>query len=146
MDQLTFPIDPSGLAVPVFIGLDGRTTKAQLAAGQPVPPPVLARGLLDTASSVSAVATWVVQRLALTVASSGTTQTASGSVLVNLFTVSLSITNPAQAGSPWLTEPDLLVMEMPTVLPDADVLVGLDVLLGCKLLLDGPAKRFTLEF
>ena len=28
---------------------------------------------------------------------------------------------------------------------DVDVLVGLDVLLGCRLTLDGPARWFTLE-
>jgi hypothetical protein len=40
----------------------------------------------------------------------------------------------------------MLVSELPTVLPDADVLVGLDVLLQLKFLLDGPAGQFTLDF
>jgi hypothetical protein len=37
-------------------------------------------------------------------------------------------------------------MELPALLPGADVLIGLDVLLTCKLILDGPARQFTLEF
>ncbi len=42
--------------------------------------------------------------------------------------------------------PTLLVMEALATLPDADVLIGLDILLNCKTLLDGPARRFTIEF
>jgi hypothetical protein len=45
-----------------------------------------------------------------------------------------------------LTEPDLLVMELAAVLPNVDVLIGLDVLLRYKLLLDGPVRQFALEF
>jgi hypothetical protein len=45
-----------------------------------------------------------------------------------------------------LTRRDLIVMEMPSPIPGVDVLIGLDVLLDCKLLLDGPARSFTLEF
>ncbi len=39
-----------------------------------------------------------------------------------------------------------MVTELPAPLPDADVLVGLDLLLDCKLVLDGPGRWFTLEF
>jgi hypothetical protein len=46
---------------------------------------------------------------------------------------------------PWLVQPDLLVMELPSVLP-VDVLIGMDVLLTCKLVVDGPARQFTLEY
>jgi hypothetical protein len=45
-----------------------------------------------------------------------------------------------------LTVPDLLVSELTTHLVDMEALIGLDVLLTCKLLLDGPARRFALEF
>ena len=44
-----------------------------------------------------------------------------------------------------MTEPDRLVMELTTALPDADILIGLDVRLGCQRLLDGPGRRFTLD-
>jgi hypothetical protein len=37
-------------------------------------------------------------------------------------------------------------MELPTPLPTANVVIGLDVLLGCKLLLDGPKRQFLLDF
>jgi hypothetical protein len=45
-----------------------------------------------------------------------------------------------------LTRDNLLVMEMPSPIPGVEVLIGLDILLDCKLLLDGPARQFTLEF
>jgi hypothetical protein len=101
---------------------------------------------LDTGTSITSIAATVLQQLGLASSAAGTTQTASGAVGVNLFTVSLSITDPAQPGSPWLTQADLLVMELVTILPDADVLIGLDVLLEFKLALDGPGRRFTLVY
>jgi len=59
--------------------------------------------------------------------------------------VTLFVLDTRQPHLPWLARTDLLVMEMPSVLP-VDVLIGMDVLLTCKLLLDGPARQFTLEF
>jgi hypothetical protein len=144
MPQLTFPVSPVGLTVPVWIGLSGTVTKVLYGAGRPISPPVQARGLLDTGSDVTAVASWLLQGLPVTTVT--TTHTAAGLVKVNLYEVSLGITDPVQPASPWLTEPDLLAMELAAVLPDVDVLIGLDVLLRYKLLLDGPARQFVLEF
>jgi hypothetical protein len=39
----------------------------------------------------------------------------------------------------------MLVMELPSGFP-VEVLLGMDVLRTCKLLVDGPARRFDLEF
>ena len=129
----------------MLIGLDGQATIALRSAGQPVPPPVLARGLLDTGTNITSIAATVLQQLGLAPSAAGTTQTASGAVGVNLFTVSLSITDPSRPGSPWFTQADLLVMELAALLPDADVLIGLDVLLECTLVVDDPSRQFTLE-
>lgn len=145
MAQLTFSVTPAGLAVPVWIGLSGEATTALMAAGRPPVPPVQVRGLLDTASDATAIAPWILKRLAISVSSTASTHTAAGSVDVNVYNVSLGITDPTQSVLHWLTVANLLVTDLPTVLPDTDVLIGLDVLLECKLLLDGPAKSFTLE-
>lgn len=103
--------------------------------------------MLDTASDLTAVAPWIIQQLAIPVDTTSSTHTAGGPMNVKLFRVSIGITDPAQpSGSPWLTFSDLLVTELAAVLPDADVLVGLDILLTCKLFLDGPGCQFTLEF
>jgi hypothetical protein len=146
MPRLTFPVTAAGLTAPVWIGLDGKTSSALMAAGKAIVPPVQARGLLDTGSDVTAIAPWVLQRLALPPAAKTVTHTAAGQVKVNLFEVSLGITDPNLPGGPWMTLPDLLVTELAAALADADVLVGLDVLLQCKLAIDGPARVFSLDF
>jgi hypothetical protein len=145
MPKLAFPVTTAGLAVPVLIGLDGQTTTVLRSAGQPVRPPVLARGLLDTGSNITAIAASVLQQLGLAPTTTGTTQTVSGAVAVDLFTVSLSIADLSRPSNAWLTHADLLVMELAAILPDADVLIGLDLLLKCRLVLDGPPRQFTLE-
>jgi hypothetical protein len=145
MAHSTYPVTPAGLAVPVLVGLGGKATAALHAAGQPIPPPVHARGLLDTCSDLTAVAAQVLQQLAIPSIASGNMRTAAGSGQVGMYQVSLSIASLAQAGGLLLTEPTLLVAEIPTALPDTDVLIGLDILRRGRLWLDGPAGQFTLE-
>ncbi len=146
MPPVTFPVTGAGLAVAVWVGLDATTTAALHAAGQPIPPPVRARGLLDTCSDLSAVAAGLLRRLAVHPVTTARTHTAGGVVTVSLHEVSLSIEAPGQVGGLVVTRPSLLVSELAAVLPDADVLIGLDLLLEGKLLLDGPARCFTLDF
>lgn len=146
MPRLTYPVTPAGLAVPVLVGLDGKTTAALRAAGRPIPPPVAARGLLDTCSDLTAVSASLLRRLAVSPATTATTHTTAGPVAVRLFEVSLSITDPTPAATYLLTAPDLLVGELAAALPDADVLIGLDLLLRGQTWLNGPARLFTLDF
>ena len=82
MPRLTYPLTPAGLAVSVLVGLDGKTSAALLAAGRPIPPPVQARGLLDTCSDLTAVAAWVLQRLSISPATTATSYTTAGPVAV----------------------------------------------------------------
>jgi hypothetical protein len=147
MAHLAFPVTKAGLAVPVWIGLTKQALTTLGTAGQPIPAPVGARGLLDTCSDLTAVAPWVLQGLNVPAASTTSTHTAGGQVNVGLYRVSVGVTDPTQPpAAPWLHCPDLLVTELAVPLPDADVLIGLDVLLTCKLILDGPGRQFTLEF
>lgn len=147
MASLTFAVTPAGLEVPVWVWLTRQAAIDLAVAGQQVPAPIRARGLLDTGSDLTAVAPWILQQLAAVVVRTTTTHTASGQVGVNLYEVSLTITDPTQpTGSPSLTRRDLTVSELTAHLPDADVLIGMDVILSCKLLVDGPARQFTLEF
>lgn len=146
MAVLNLPVSTAGLSVPVFVGLSQPAMIALQAAGRPIPPPVQARGLLDTGSNVTAVAAWIVQQLQIPLAITTFTHTAAGRMPVNVFEISLSITDPLLAGSPWLTSPHLRAMELMAALPDTDVIVGLDVLLDVRLILDGPSRQFSLEF
>jgi hypothetical protein len=76
---------------------------------------------------------------------STSTQSVGGTLPVNLFEVSLHILDAANIGLPWLSHPSLVVMELAAVVP-FDALIGLDVIRTCKLLIDGPANRFTVDF
>lgn len=146
MPAMTFPITSAALEVPVLIGLDGRTTAALHNAGRPITPPVSARALLDTCSDITAIASPILRQLGLRAVNTVTTHTATGAVSVSLFEVSLSFKWPGLAGPLLFTQADLIATELAAALPDADVLIGLDLLLQGKLSVDGPGRRFTLEF
>jgi len=132
------------MIVPAVVGLSQPDVAALLQAGHPVPSPSHARALIDTGSSVTAIAPSALGRLGLAPLLAGASQTASGSVAVNLYRVSLSVYDAS--GGTMFTQRDLLVSELTTSIPSIDALIGMDVLQECKLLLDGPAGRFTLEF
>ena len=146
MPQLTFPIPSGELTLLVMVGHNRKALAAVVAAGQALPPPIWTKGVADTGTNVTCVTPAVLQQLGLASTGQGSSQTAGGLAAVNLFEVSLSIPPPGNVPGPMLTRRDLIVMEMPSPIPGAEVLIGLDILLDCKMLLDGPAQWFTLEF
>jgi Aspartyl protease len=147
MPRLIFPVLPDGLLVDVVIGLRGTITATLLASGQPITRPIRARGVIDTGTDRTVVSAAILHRLEVTPSHQASTQTVSGSLSVQLFTVSVGVTDFGDPAAPELVEPDLLVMELGTALPKKiEVLIGLDFLLGCKFLLDGPARKFALEW
>jgi hypothetical protein len=147
MPSLTFPIQPDGLTCDALAGLDGNTTAALLAAGQPLLAPARCRAIIDTGTDVTCVAATVLRGLGLsTPARRRTTHTVAGQVAANLFSVSLGIMNFGDPASPMLTFPTLLVMELLGVLPNLEVLIGLDIIRTIRLVVDGPGGVFTLEW
>jgi hypothetical protein len=134
------------LLVDVVVGLDRAGTLAELSAGQPLTAPICACGEIDTATNMTAVSAAILQRLGIPLHYQTTTQTAAGRVPANVFQVSVGVRDFRDPTIPELVEPTLLVMELTTSLPMVEVLIGLDFLLGCRFLLDGPARRFSLEF
>jgi predicted aspartyl protease len=146
MPHGTFPLSPDGIVLQAVFGLNGTdmTDLAQL--GKSIPAPIQVRALVDTGSDVTAVAPHVVQRLGLVQSAiPGLSQTASGSVLVNIHRVSLSILEPVGRSGSVLVLPDLLVSELTTTLPSLDALIGMDVLRSCLFVLDGPGRQFILS-
>src|SRR5262249_20324809 len=108
--------------------------------------PVWTTGILDTGTNVTCFATDLVRRLGLARMGQTTTQTASGSLSVDLFDISLSIPPLGRVAGPMLTYRDLVVMDLIDPIPAAAALIGLDILLTCRLLLDGPGRQFILDF
>jgi hypothetical protein len=145
MPQLTFPIIPDGPIVDVLVNVEAAVLLPRRASGQ-LCPPIEAKGLIDTASNVSGVSPAIVNHLGLPPIGPPTKTTGiGGAVTVQLFRVSLHIRDAGAPNLPMLTLPSLLVMELPPG-PSCDVLIGMDVLLGCKLIVDGPGRQFTIEF
>lgn len=130
----------------VVVGLYHQAMVDRLAAGLSLPAPIWTTGVIDTGSTVTCVTADVIRRLGLPPAGQTSTQTAGGSVSVQLFRVSLSIPPAGNLPGSMLTRSDLIVMELTDPIPDVEVLIGLDILLDCRLLLDGPGRQFTLDF
>jgi hypothetical protein len=146
MARLTFPIQQNELKLAAVINLYGPALAKLRAAGQPLPAPVWAKGIVDTGSSITCVTAAIVQKLGITEIAKTQTQTAGGPVTVRLYEVSLSIPPAGNLPGPLLTRSDLIVMELIDPPPDVEVLIGLDILLDCQLFLDGPGRQFTLDF
>jgi hypothetical protein len=143
--QLTFPIVTDELLVDVRVNLPAPALALLLASQQPAPASVLARAILDTGSNATGVATSIIQQFQLSPAHQSQTQGITGSASVQLYRVSLSIFDAAQSHLPWYIQPDLLVFELLPGSP-VDVLIGMDVLLGCRTLVDGPNRLLTIDF
>lgn len=146
MTQLTFPLQTDELKLAVVIGLHQQAMVDRLAAGLSLLSPIWAKGAIDTGSSITCIATDLLQTLATPPVGQSRTQTAAGPARVRLFRVSLSIPSAGNLLGPMLTRGDLLVMELIDPPPDIEVLIGLDILLDCRLFLDGPGRYFTLDF
>jgi hypothetical protein len=144
MPHVTLPITSEGHELSVLIGLDGRSTTALVAAGTPVPRPLLVRGILDSGSSITTVNRQVIQALGLPLFAQHSTQTVAGTVAVNLYDASLSIPPMGRLTASLLVLSDLLVMEPMHPLVGIDVLVGRDVLAHLLSIMDGPQAAFTL--
>jgi hypothetical protein len=146
MPHFTYPITAEGCTLDVLLGLPSADVQALVAAGQPVPPPLSARALLDNAADVTAVAGRLLQQLGVPPGKQVQTHTAGGKPTVYTYELSLSVPNPSGARTPMLTYADLTVAEFRHAPPKADVLIGLDILGQCLLIRNGPGGRFTLCF
>jgi len=144
--QLTFPVHADGLTLTVLVGLNHQEATTLVQAGQPVPAPLWKTAVIDTGSNVTCVSGATLQQLGVSGTGQGSTQTASGALAVRLFQVSLGIPLFGNPPGSLLLNRQLTVMELLSAIPNVDVLIGLDILLTGRLLLDGPVKQFTLEF
>jgi hypothetical protein len=102
--------------------------------------------LIDTGTDISAVDPGILGALGLTPFDRVTTHTVGGQVSVGRYKISLSIFGPARAAGPVLLRTEWTVMELPTLLPNINALFGMDLLSECRLIVDGPARQFTMEF
>ena len=106
MPHFTFPASADGYTLEVLIGLRAQAMLALQAAGRPIPPPLRVRAILDTASDRTAVAGRVFQHFGVPSAGTVQTDTASGPVRVDVYTISLSVPDPTGASKTMLVQPE----------------------------------------
>jgi hypothetical protein len=144
--QLTFLISQDGLALELRVGLPASELQAKLALGQPFLAATPVRALIDTGADRTAVSPGALARLGLV--SSGRIEmvTASGSVMVNRYEISLSIFGPAGIAGPALVRPTWLVTDFVQPLPGVEALIGMDLIGEIILTVNGPGRTFRLDF
>lgn len=145
MPKLTFPIVPDGLVIDVMLNIEASLLIPLRASGQAWNP-IETKGLVDTASNISGISPTLVRQFHLAPSGPPTTTTGiGGQVTVQLYRISLHLRDATDLTLPMFTLPSLLVMELPPG-PACDMLIGMDVLVGCKLIVDGPGGVFAIEF
>jgi hypothetical protein len=145
MPRLTFPISADGLLVPVLVGLDAAELQALVDGGLPLPPPVSGMGLVDTGTTMTAITARMLAAVGAVPCGRASTTTASGPVVVSLYRVSLTLYDPARSPADALVFGSTTVTELAFDLPDADVLIGLDLIRALVFTVDGPAGQFALS-
>ena len=100
--------------------------------------------MIDTGTTVTAVAPGVLSRLNVPPGPAVQTTTAAGSVQVRLYQVSFTIYDLASGVT--LNRPDWTVTNLLHDLDDVDVLFGLDLLREVVLTVNGPRQMFSLHF
>jgi hypothetical protein len=143
--QLDIPYRKDQIGFPILVGLDHSATVAAIAHGQPVTRPKLCHAVIDTGSETTAVDPSVIPALGIRSQSVASSQTASGTVWVNLYSVSVSLLPIFGLTQAVVLDTALIVSELTTSIPNIDVLFGLDLLHHCKLVIDGPKRTYTLH-
>jgi hypothetical protein len=144
MPQITFPFDLSGMFVDVMIAPSGGVLTAMKNAGKPFPSPVWGKAMIDTGTNVSAVSIAILESLGIQPESEVETRGIGGEMDVGYYEVSLTIMNRATGSQIEYAPPDVKVIGIDV--PDIDALIGLDLLIGCRMMFDGPGGEFSLHF
>ena len=118
--------------------------KQLLARNEPIPAPIWVRGMIDTGTNVSAVSLMLLQQLDIPPGEPVQSEGIAGDFDTHYYEVSFTIADKPAKGGPTYSPPDVSVIHLEAV--GVDVLIGLDLLVACRLVVDGPAGLFTLEF
>ena len=115
-----------------------------LAQGEPILSPIWTRGMIDTGTNVSAVSLAIIHQLEIPPGKAARSEGIGGEYASHYYDVSFTIADKPAKSGPTYSPPDVSVIHMEAV--GVDVLIGLDLLVACRLVVDGPARLFTLEF
>jgi hypothetical protein len=138
--------DGRQLRFTVFVGTNGDDTEALIDTGVLPRPPVKAKAVIDTGAATTSMSPAVLRQLLAAQVGEADNETAGGVVRVGLYVVSIGFfADDAETISDSVVL-NLEVSEFAHPLENTDVLIGMDVLAHCRLLVDGPAERFTIDF
>ncbi|MBK8267029.1 MAG: retroviral-like aspartic protease [Planctomycetes bacterium] len=146
MPHLTIQISPGGPIVELAIGVSAPHQQALQKAGQPIPPSVRVRGLVDTGASGTCIDPDVLTKLKLTPRGQvlmHTPSTAGTPQPCDQYDVSIVLMHPKLS----LTIYALPVISSAKLASQGfQVLIGRDVLRRCLFVYDGQTSLFTLAF
>ena len=144
MPQLTFPFDLNGLYVDVLVSCGSSRMRTLVDQNATIPPAIWTKGMIDTGTNVSAVSLALLRRLDIPEGESTTSEGIVGGFATHYYEVSITIADKSALTGPTYAPGDVSVIHMDA--PSVEVLIGLDVLMGCRLVIDGRVRLFTFEF
>jgi hypothetical protein len=145
MPFLSFPIDPGGVLVDIFVAMSTPRIDVLKAAGMKYPPPETAKALIDTGAGISSISPRIARALALV--PSGVTPIHSATTggapqNCNLYDVCLAFVQPSIK----VLGVAIPVIEVELGTPGIEVLLGRDILRQCLCVYDGQSGTFVLAF
>ncbi|MGL6096402.1 MAG: hypothetical protein ACRC7O_11475 [Fimbriiglobus sp.] len=142
---MKFLFTADDIRFPVYIGVDATRAAAVRAAGLTPPPRVLAHAILDTGTNVTIVSAGLAAAIGLQFLRRDTTQTGGGVVATDLYLAEIVLPPIFGLTAEVTLANRLIVATLPGLEPGIDVLFGLDLLLVCRLEVDGPNRTFSLH-
>jgi hypothetical protein len=151
VNTLSGPITPDGCLVDLLIGLAAGNVRQRRQAGQPIPPPVAVRALLDTGAQAScadpqALAPLIALGLHRTRLILTNVPALGGISVGSEYAAGLTIVHPSGDARANLVLRHWPVVEVPLGPLGYQALIGRDVLSRCLFIQDGPGNTFLLAY
>ncbi len=148
MPSLILPLEAEGALVEVEVGWAKARARAARSAGQPVPPPVQVRALIDTGAATSCLDSAYVRQLGLPLGGLALANIPAlgGAMFASEHDAHVTVFHPSGQHALNLVMTDVLVLDLDLGALGYQALLGRDVLAWCRLLYDGPGDRFKLRY
>ena len=148
MPSLILPIEAEGALVEIEVGWAKARAQAARLAGQPIPPPLQLRALIDTGAATACLDSAYVRQLGLPLGGLALANVPAlgGAMFASEHDAHVTVLHPSGQHALNLVVTDLLVLDLDLGALGYQALLGRDVLAGCRMLYDGPADRFMLRY
>jgi hypothetical protein len=147
MPVLTQPFGLDGPVVDLLVGVSHARQTALIALGEPVPPRVFGRFLIDTGASSTCVDPMIVRQLGIEprdVALMHSSSTAGRPATCNTYDVSLWLPVDVNQAHPMARTMNLVEVDLRSAGAGYEGLLGREILSKCVLTCHGPRREVTL--